>query len=589
MKMKQFIFYILLFVSVSGWAQVKFEAEASREKLGVNERLRVDFTMNQDGDNFNPPDFKGFTVIGGPNQSISQSFTNGKMSFQKKYSYFLQPNGRGNFKIGQAEVEIEGQTYKTPFIDIEVTAAVDTPTEGRNPEIIAADNIHLVAEISNRNPYLNEGISVRYKLYFSPEITVRQWYPKDNPTYADFWSQDIDIKQLSVKEDLYRGDPYQYVVIRETVLYPQKTGKLKIEPLSLTVPVNVPSDRRDIFGRRLYETIERTVSSNNQTIDVKALPSEGKPANFTGAVGSFNFKVTNTKDVLDATESLQIKLQVSGNGNLKLFQLPKLNLPSSLEVYEPEHQENVNTNLNGMYGNISDNYTVVPQLKGKYPINPVSFSYFDPRTETYKTLTSEEILLNVENGPINNSAPVTSTTSEGNTKQAVASAPSQFKYIQLDANLKPIDRSPFFKSVGFWAGVVMPLLLIPIGIFTGKKRKSYLADAANNTSKKADKLARKYLSEAKKNLGDQKQFYEALERALHNYLKAKLSIKTGEMSKDKIKALLAERGVAQETISAFIGILESCEFARYTPTSNVGMQQDYDKAKTTISELDKQW
>jgi len=587
--MKQFIFYILLFVSVSGWAQVKFEAEASREKLGVNERLRVDFTMNQDGDNFNPPDFKGFTVIGGPNQSISQSFTNGRMSFQKKYSYFLQPNGRGNFKIGQAEVEIEGQTYKTPFIDIEVTAAVDTPTEGRNPEIIAADNIHLVAEISNRNPYLNEGISVRYKLYFSPEITVRQWYPKDNPTYADFWSQDIDIKQLSVKEDLYRGDPYQYVVIRETVLYPQKTGKLKIEPLSLTVPVNVPSDRRDIFGRRLYETIERTVSSNNQTIDVKALPSEGKPANFTGAVGSFNFKVTNTKDVLDATESLQIKLQVSGNGNLKLFQLPKLNLPSSLEVYEPEHQENVNTNLNGMYGNISDNYTVVPQLKGKYPINPVSFSYFDPRTETYKTLTSEEILLNVENGPINNSAPVTSTTSEGNTKQAVASAPSQFKYIQLDANLKPIDRSPFFKSVGFWAGVVMPLLLIPIGIFTGKKRKSYLADAANNTSKKADKLARKYLSEAKKNLGDQKQFYEALERALHNYLKAKLSIKTGEMSKDKIKILLAERGVAQETISAFIGILESCEFARYTPTSNVGMQQDYDKAKTTISELDKQW
>ena len=589
MKMKQFIFYILLFVSVAGWAQVKFEAEASREKLGVNERLRVDFTMNQDGDNFNPPDFKGFTVIGGPNQSISQSFTNGKMSFQKKYSYFLQPNGRGNFKIGQAEVEIEGQTYKTPFIDIEVTAAVDTPTEGRNPEIIAADNIHLVAEISNRNPYLNEGISVRYKLYFSPEITVRQWYPKDNPTYADFWSQDIDIKQLNVKEDLYRGDPYQYVVIRETVLYPQKTGKLKIEPLSLTVPVNVPSDRRDIFGRRLYETIERTVSSNNQTIDVKALPSEGKPANFTGAVGSFNFKVTNTKDVLDATESLQIKLQVSGNGNLKLFQLPKLNLPSSLEVYEPEHQENVNTNLNGMYGNISDNYTVVPQLKGKYPINPVSFSYFDPRTETYKTLTSEEILLNVENGPINNSAPVTSTTSEGNTKQAVASAPSQFKYIQLDANLKPIDRSPFFKSVGFWAGVVMPLLLIPIGIFTGKKRKSYLADAANNTSKKADKLARKYLSEAKKNLGDQKQFYEALERALHNYLKAKLSIKTGEMSKDKIKTLLAERGVAQETISAFIGILESCEFARYTPTSNVGMQQDYDKAKTTISELDKQW
>ncbi|WP_369412500.1 BatD family protein [Mesonia aestuariivivens] len=587
--MKQFIFYILLFVSCAGIAQVKFEAQASREKLGVNERLRVDFTMNQDGDNFNPPDFRGFKVIGGPNQSISQSFVNGKRSFQKKYSYFLQPNGRGNFNIGQATIEIEGQTYKTPPVAVEVTAAVDKPTDGSNPEIIAADNIHLVAEISNRTPYLNEGIAVKYKLYFSPQINIRQWYPKDNPKYADFWSQNIDIKQLNVKEDLYRGDPYQYVVIRETVLYPQKTGKLTIEPLVLSVPVSVPSDRRDIFGRRLSETVDQTVSSNHQTIDVKSLPAAGKPANFTGAVGSFNFNVTNSKDVLDATESLQIKLQVSGNGNLKLFQLPKLNVPASLEIYEPEHQEQVSTNLNGMHGRITDSYTLVPQLKGKYPINPVSFSYFDPRSESYKTITSKEILLNVENGPTTTTtAPVASSGKESSTKQAVASASSQFKYIQLDANLKPIDQPAFFKSVAFWSALVTPLLLIPIGIFTGKKRKSLIADAAGNTSKKADKLARKYLSEAKNSLGDQKKFYEALERALHNYLKAKLSIKTGEMSKDKVKTLLAERSVQPATTTSFIEILESCELARYTPTSNVEMQKDYDKAKKTISELDKQ-
>ncbi|MAN26344.1 MULTISPECIES: BatD family protein [Mesonia] len=588
MKLKQILFILTLFVSFTGLAQVEFEAKASREKLGVNERLRIDFTMNQDGDNFNPPDFRGFEVIGGPNQSISQSFVNGKRSFQKKYSYYLQPNGRGKFTIGQATIEIEGQTYKTPPIDVEVTAAVDKPTDGSNAEIIAADNIHLVVNVSNRNPYLNEGISIEYRLYFSQEINVRQWYPKDVPQYTDFWSQDINISQYSVKEDLYKGDPYQYVTVKKTVLYPQKTGELKIDPLTFTVPVNVPSDRRDIFGRRLYETVERTVASPSTTINVKALPTKGKPANFTGAVGSFDFKVTSSKDQLNANESLQVKLQVNGNGNLKLFQLPKLNLPSSLEVYEPEHQENVNTNMNGMYGNISDSYTVVPQSKGKYPINPVSFSYFDPRSETYKTLTSKEILINVENGPARVNAPVATTDSNHIAKLPVASAGKQFRYIDLKPNLKPKNSGEFFKSAGFWTALVAPLLLIPIGIVTGRRRENSMSDVEGKRSKKADKLARKYLSEARKNLGDQKQFYESLERALHNYLKAKLSIQTGEMSKEKIKTLLAQKGVGEETVNDFIGILESCEFARYTPTSNVAMQQDYDKAKKTISELDKQ-
>ena len=318
------------------------------------------------------------------------------------------------------------------------------------------------------------------------------------------------------------------------------------------------------------------------------MPTEGKPANFTGAVGSFDFKVTSSKDQLNANESLQVKLQVNGNGNLKLFQLPKLNLPSSLEVYEPEHQENVNTNMNGMYGNISDSYTVVPQSKGKYPINPVSFSYFDPRSETYKTLTSKEILINVENGPARVNAPVATTDSNHIAKLPVASAGKQFRYIDLEPNLKPKNSGEFFKSAGFWTALVAPLLLIPIGIVTGRRRENSMSDVEGKRSKKADKLARKYLSEARKNLGDQKQFYESLERALHNYLKAKLSIQTGEMSKEKIKTLLAQKGVGEETVNDFIGILESCEFARYTPTSNVAMQQDYDKAKKTISELDKQ-
>ena len=161
--------------------------------------------------------------------------------------------------------------------------------------------------------------------------------------------------------------------------------------------MRVPTNRRDIFGSRLMTRVNRTISAGNRTINVKPLPEEGKPVDFTGAVGNFDFNVFASKTILDATESLQLKVEVKGNGNLKLFKLPKISLPSSLEVYEPEHKENVSTNLSGMRGSISDSYTVVPQYKGKYPIPSISFSYFDLETQSYKRLTSHEIVINVEN------------------------------------------------------------------------------------------------------------------------------------------------------------------------------------------------
>jgi len=587
MKRKFILFLIGFFICGFAFSQVQFEAEVSREKLGINERLRVDFTMNQDGDNFNPPDFNNFRVVGGPNQSISYSYLNGERTYQKKYSYYLQPTKRGNFSIGQAEIQVKGEVYKTTPVAVEVTTAVETPTDGNNSELIASSNIHLVAEISKANPYLNEGISVQYKLYVSPRIDVSDWRAIDSPKYTDFWSQNIDIGRLQVKNGTYKGEDYRYVVLQQTVLYPQKTGELAIEPLTLNVSVQVPSDRRDIFGRRISETVQKTIAADRKVIQVKPLPTEGKPASFTGAVGSFNFSLSTTKNTLNATESLQAKLRVSGNGNLKLFQLPKLTTPSSLEVYEPEHQEDVKTNLNGMYGSITDSYTIVPQLKGKYPISPMSFSYFDVRTESYKTVTSEELLINVENGPSQLANGEASTTT-GTQKQVVPTEKKQFRYLKLSPNLRAKGEHNFFRSILFWILLVVPVLAIPLAIIFGKKREAYRNDVQGKRLRKADKLAKKYLSEAKKNLGDQQAFYDSLERALHNYLRAKLSIQTGEMSKDKIKSLLNSKGAATEHTTNFISLLESCEFARYTPASKTSMQQDYDKAVTVIAGLDKQ-
>ncbi|MBW8242407.1 BatD family protein [Muricauda oceani] len=564
---------------------VEFTMNLSKEELGINERLRVDFTMNKDGDNFKPPQFENFKVVMGPSQSISSSWINGKRSFSKTYTYILVPTARGSFTINQATIEIDGQTYKTTPQKVEVTAAVDKPNSQKTVDDVADENLHLVAEVSKGNPYLNEAVTVIYKLYVSPNVSVTNYRPLDNPTYNNFWSQDIPVTKHTAQNGTYQGKPYRYVVLKRVVLYPQKSGQLDIEPLSLEVFVDVPTNRRDFFGGRIYTSTSKTVSAGKRTINVKPLPETGKPANFSGAVGDFDFSVTTSKTQLNASESLQAKVEVSGKGNLKLFQLPEPELPSSLEVYDPEYEESINTYSSGMEGKVSNNYTIVPSFRGKYPIPSISFSFFDPDTGTYKTIRSEEINIEVLEGPTNSSGTVTGPTSN---KQMVVPTGDQFHFINITPNLSAIGAERFFGSTLFFILLLAPLLLIPIAIFTFKKREAIASDVEGNKIKKANRLARKYLSTAKKELGNKEAFYVALEKGLHNYLKAKLHIETSEFSKDKITGILSEKNVNNSDIQGFISLLTSCEMARYSPFSNVQMQKDYEKASEVISNLDKQ-
>lgn len=565
--------------------EVKFETKVSKKKLGVNERLRIDFEMNKDGDNFNPPGFDNFMVVGGPSQSISNQWINGVRSFSKTYSYFLAPKERGNFKIGQATIEIDGEVYKTLPVDITVTAAVEIPKDPNDPDYIVQQNIHLVAEVSKTNPYINEAITVVYKLYVSDNTGVSNWRELDVPRYNDFWSQNIDMKGVKIENGTYNGEDYRFVVLRKTVLYPQKTGKLEIEPLTLDITVDVPTNRRDIFGGRLMQSVHRTVSAGSRTINVKSLPENGRPIDFTGAVGDFNFKVTTSKQTLKATEALEANVEVSGNGNLKLFKLPKLSLPSALEVYEPEHKESVSVNLNGMSGVSSDSYTIVPSYQGKYPIPSISFSYFDLKTERYKTITSNEIVINVDEGPINTTNTVVNSSTP---KQQIITSGDQFASFKTKTNFVSIKQPTFFKTNLFWTLFLAPFLAIPIAIIVRQKQEARQGDVEGNRIRRGNKLARKYLKEAKKTLGNKEKFYNALERALHNYLKAKLNIETSEFSKEKIQELLQNKSAEQNSTSQFLELLKNCEMARYSPFSNVEMNQDYDKAANVISLIDRQ-
>lgn len=585
-KMKKVFLILLLLIQTALLAQeIKFEAKVSKSTIGLNEKVQVTFSINQDGDNFQPPNFEGFRIVGGPFQSTNFSWINGVKSFARSYSYVLQPTQKGILTIKQGVIEYDGETYKTLPVKVTVTDAIQMPKDPNDPDFKAGEGIHLVAEVSQANPYLNEPVTVVYKLYFDPRFQVRNVQEVDNPKYNGFYSQQINIDKLEAVQGKYEGQDYAMVLWRKVILYPQETGAKPLEPLSINLDIDVPTGRRNFFLEPEYKSVSKTISAGARTINVKPLPESGKPASFTGAVGKFNFEVTPSKTELRSGESLDLEISVSGIGNLKLFTLPKTEFPSAFEVFDPEHKEQVNTPLSGMNGKISDKYTIIPQFKGKYTIKPIAFSYFDLATKSYKTITSKEITITVLDNP--NFTSSKSQVVENEKKQQVIKN-NTFQFIKLKSEFIPIHKEPFFGTKLFYGLLFAPFLIIPIIILARKKKEAIDADEFGNKIRRNNKLAKKYLSEAKKQMGNKIPFYMAMERALHNFLKAKLHIETSEMSKENIQEILEGKKAQPETISQFIQLMNDCEFARYTPATEVAMKQDFEKAVTLISDLEKQ-
>ncbi|MGB0451735.1 MAG: BatD family protein [Flavobacteriaceae bacterium] len=585
--MKRYLLLILLVsIPVGLMAQVQFEAKVSKRKLGLNERLRVDFEMNQDGDNFEPPSFDGFRVLGGPNQSISNSWINGKRTYSKTYSFFLAPLKKGPITIGQAVIEIDDERYKSPPVEVIITEAVDIPKDGNNADYLASENVHLVAEVSNTNPYLNQAITVVYKLYVSNQVSITSnWREIDSPKYADFWSQTLDQKgQLKIYEGQYRGEDYRYVILRTTVLYPQKTGDLSIEPLTLDVPIDVRSNRRDFFGRFLTTRVNKTISAGRRNIKVKPLPLENRPSDFTGAVGSFDFDAEVSRTELDAQESLEYSLTVRGEGNLKLFELPKPQLPNAFEVYEPSRSDKVTTRTSGMRGSVSETYTLVPQNQGTFPLAPLSFSYFDPDAERYVTKNGGELLVSVINGPVAESRPQAEVNDLDKPNTSLR-ASERFEYIKLKTDWESIQPKPWFGTWAYWQWIIALLALLPFWFFVQWLRARIQGDDQTRRDRNRKRLIAKYLKQAKDKQQDPGAFYAALERSLHLFLKSRLSLETSDLSKDNIRTLLQNKAVETTAIDQLIELLERCEQARYAPSTAVDVQNDFNRAQEVISKI----
>lgn len=584
---KYYILGFLVFASQMLFAQIEFKTAVSKNKLGVNQRFRVQFSVNKQGaDNFQPPSFADFRVVGGPSSSVNQSWVNGKSSFSQSYIYIVEPTKEGVYTIGSAKIEYDGKVVKSNPVKITVTEKIAVPKDPNNPEYIAQQNIHLVAEVSNMKPFVGEGIYVVYKLYVSEKISVNDWRVSESPEYNGFWNQDIEVKEIQVRKGKYNGEDYRYIVLKKAVLIPQRDGKLVIEPMKMNFSVGIPTGTGDFFGNMITKNISYAAASPIKNVRVQALPDVGKPLNFSGAVGDFQFKVAANKKVLKANEAAQISVVVSGHGNLKLFEIPKITTPSELEVYTPEHKEKVVTSLSGLRGTISDTYTVVPQFKGKYKIPEVGFSYFNPKEEKYISINIDPIIVEVTEGK---ELPSSTVSSDSNivAKKPVMASNNNFRFIALRTTFEPKQKKEFLYSTQFYLLLLLPFLAIPMGIFVGKKRAKRAGDVFGNKIRKADKLARKYLSQAKKQLGNQEAFYVALEKALHNFLKAKLHIETSDISKEKISEILKNKGVEAATIHEFITVLKDCDFARYSPTTNVMMKQEFEKAKEVITKVDK--
>ncbi len=587
MKGKYLYILILLLTSKVVLAQVTFKTSVSKTNLGLNERLRIEFSIDKQGaDDFTPPNFNNFKVLAGPSQSSSFSSINGKTTYKLTYIYIIQPTVKGTFTISSASITYEGQTIKSNTVRITVSDAIVIPEDPDDPRYVAQQNIHLVAEISNTNPYVGESISVVYKLFVNiSEVNVRNTREVSSPSFSGFWNQSIDVKKWVAKDGTYGGKPHRYVVVKKTVLIPHKAGKLVIDPMEMEITAGIPIGRRDFFGNMLMNDVNFTLTSGQKTIRVKELPYENKPFNFDGAVGNYKFSVTASKTELNANESAQIEVKVEGKGNLKLVKLPGFETPKGLEKYEPEHKENITTTLRGLTGKVFDQYAVVPQFRGKFKIPGVTFSFFNPKEEKYQTIITEPIILNAVQGR----AISDEMNNTFQKKQSVVSNESDIRYIQSKSTFVSMNKeADFFGSDLYYILLILPLLSIPLGIFIGKKKKQRDSDIIGNKRRKADKLARKYLSQAKKQLGKKEDFYIALEKALHNYLKAKLHVETSEISKDKIGEILQSRKVDEQTINDFKTVLDNCDYARYAPSTDVMMKQEYGKAKEVIAKIDKQ-
>lgn len=592
---------------------IEFTASA-KSNVQVGEQFRAVYTVNQQVDGFTGPDFEGFRVLSGPNQSTNQSyqFINGKVSqsYQVTFTYYLQALKEGEFSIEPAKVVSDGKTFQSNSLQIKVVKSSSSqapqsqqqssPRQSQsNQEGLGKDDIFIRASIDKTNPYQGEQVIVTYKIYTT--VPVSQINIGKLSSFPGFWYKNLldDNEPLRQHNETINGKEYVVADLRKIALFAQRSGEIKIEPMELNcvAQVKIANARtrdpffdsffNDPFFNRNYQNVELNLQSNPLTIDVKPLPASGQPNGFGGAVGSFNLSSELDRTKLKTNEPLTLKLTLSGKGNIELIEALPLSFPPDFETYDPKITNNLSRGQSGISGSRTFEYLVIPRNAGEFQIKPAQFSYFDPEKKSYFTLSSPLYNITVEKGEETEG----SITYSGVSQKDIQFIGSDIRYIKTgQIQLRKIN-SLFLWSTSFILWIIIPLLLFGIGLTYLIYLRKRSGDVAMVRNRRANRVARKNLIKAgeylKNNLTE--SFFEEISRALWGYISNKFNIPLSDLSIDSVHQKLANKGVKDDLTRQFTQVLESCEYARFAPGDKSSrMQEIYNEALAVISKIEQE-
>lgn len=578
--MKKYILIIssFYFILTSIIFAQSFEASVSSNKVGLNNRFEISFTFSGDDinsiKNFNAPDFSGFLVLSGPNQSTSMQIINGAVSASKTLSYILQPKNLGTYNISSASIEYKGTTLKTVPIKIEVIQGTSSPNKADNNANVSSDeiaqNLFIRATVDKNRVYIGEQVTVVYKLYTRLNIAAQMSVSK-LPQYQGFWAEELETSNnISFTIEVVDGKQYRVGVLKRVALFPSQPGELTVTAFELTVPVQIQRKKNsnnvfddffgDPFGRG--ETIQYQAKSNTLKINVKQLPGNNKPPSFNGAVGNFTFNAVLDKKETKANEPVSLKLSISGSGNIKLVGVNDLILPPGIEKYDPKTSEDINRS-NKVSGKKTIEYLLVPRAVGYKEIPAVEFSYFDPVKEQYVTLSSDIFTINVTEGDGTESFTTTA-------KENIKMLGQDIRFIKTNSVTLTRNNGILLHRTGFWIAVVLPLLIGGTAVSWKIRNDRLSGDIKQLKFRQAEKVARTRLKSAKRlmELNDDQNFYTEISQALFGYLEDKLQIPKAEFTLDRAIYDLEKKKLDPGLSAKLISSIEKCEYVRFAPEGN---------------------
>ena len=593
-----------LLAAVMTFAQTSIKVE-THNVVAADEQFNVTFII--EGEN-NPSNFKwspgeDFQLLWGPQQgrSTSMQIINGKRSksSQTTYTYVLRPVKAGNFTLPQASAKVKGNEIYSSQVTIEVVAGGQSSSQQPSQSSgqssaqrsqqagVQDDDIFLTISLSRTDVVVGEPITATIKLY--QRVNIAGFESAGFPSFNGFWSQELEAPtNIEFTRETYDGQIYNSALLRKFVLVPQQEGKVTIDPAELVCLVNirVSSGGASIFDGFFddYRTVRKRVVSRPVTVNVSPLPA-GAPASFAGGVGQFSISAKLSRDSLKTHEAASLLITVSGKGNISLLEAPKVSFPPDMEVYDTKISDKIDKG--GLSGSKYYEYPFIPRSYGDFVIEPIKYSYYDINSKKYVTLETPPIPVSVARG--NESESAGGVVVSGGAKKDVKSLGSDIRFISTKAPGLTAKGDFLVGSAAFWIVTVLLLVVAAVCWAAFRKMAARRADVVGSKKRKATKMALKRLNLAgtflKQNLYT--AFYEELHKALLGFISDKLNIPVAELSRDRITEALGERGVDGQYVETFIGILDACEFARYSPDAgHEAMEAHYNSALDVISAID---